>query len=254
MKPTRTVKTADTLLSVINQLQALNGAGVTELATHLEMAKSTVHDHLMTLHEHGYVVKEDDTYYLSLRFLDHGSYTRERLALKEAVTPPISQLADDTEETVWFVVEERGQAVYLYREIGERGVDLVCRSGTRTGLHATAAGKVILAGYSDERVREITDKQGFDQKTPKTIADTETLLKDLKDIRDTGIAVTSDETNRGVKSVAVAVSGTEEIYGSVVVSGPRQRLTGEHLEDTKSLIRSAANEIELRIDNDVCFR
>lgn len=252
MKPTRTVKTADTLLGVINHLQRLDGAGVTELSEHVGLAKSTVHDHLATLREHGYVVKKGDQYHLSLRFLDHGTYARNRLTIADEIRPTIRRLADDTEETVWFAAEEQGELVYLFRSVGDRGVDLVCRPGRRTPIHATAAGKAILANYPDDRVREIADARGLGEETPKTVTDVETLLDDLERIRKQEVATTTGEANLGVTSVAAAVTLVGETLGAVSVSGPERRLSGDHLEEIVSQLLAAVDEIELRMANDVC--
>lgn len=252
MKPTRTVKTADTLLGVIINLQRLDGAGVTELAEHLGLAKSTVHDHLSTLREHGYVVKEGDTYYLSLKFLNHGTYAKDRLSIRDTIKPSIRRLADDTEETVWFVVEEHGELVHLFRAVGERGVDLICRPGTRAPIHAKAAGKAILSSYPAERTREIAEERKLTRRTPDTVTDVETLLDQLKAIREDGLATTGGEDHPGVASVATTVSVDDRTIGAVSVSGPERRLSGEHLDDTKIALLETVDEIELKLSTDVC--
>jgi len=252
MKPTRTVKTADTLVSVINNLQQLDGAGVTELAEHLGLAKSTVHDHLSTLREHGYVVREDDTYYLSLRFLDHGTYARNRLQVHEAIVPPIRRLANDTEEVVWFAIEEHGELVYIDRAIGERGVDLICRPGSRVPIHTTAAGKAILATYTDDRVREIAEDRKLTRRTTSTVADIEELIAQLETIREDGVATTIGEDYEGVTSVAADISVSGQTIGAVSVYGPEGRLSGDQLKKTTAALLVTADEIELRISNETC--
>lgn len=252
MKPTRTVKTADTLLGVINHLQRLEGAGVTELSEYLGLAKSTVHDHLATLREHGYVVKRGDTYHLSLRFLDHGTYARDQLTFAHDVRPTIQRLAEDTEEMVWFAAEERGELVYLLRAVGPRGVGLVCRPGTRAPIHTTAPGKVILANFSNDRVREIADREGLVRETSNTVTDVEMLLNELERVREDGIATTRGEAHLGLTSVAAAVSIGGETLGAVSVSGPEQRLSEGRLDDVTSDLLATVNEIELRLSMHVC--
>lgn len=245
MKPTRTVKTADTLLSVIDQLQALDGAGVTELATHLGMAKSTVHDHLATLHEHGYVVKRGNTYHLGLRFLDHGTHARDQFSPRSAVVPAIRRLAEDTGESVWFVVEEHGRAVYLHRSIGVRGIDVVRRPGRQIGIHATAAGKAILANYSDDRIREIVAERGLERLTLKTVTDVESLLGDVEKVRNEGVAVTAGEAHPSLGAVAASVSVSGRTLGAVSVSGPEQRLVRNRRDEIVDELLATVDEIEI---------
>jgi IclR family acetate operon transcriptional repressor len=252
MKPTRTVKTADTLVNVITSLQQLEGSGVTELAEHLGLAKSTAHDHLATLREHGYVTKEGDTYHLSLRFLDHGTYARDRLSIKEVVLPVIGRLAEDTEETVWFSVAEQNELVYLFRAVGQRGVDFVCRPGRRMPMHTTAPGKAILATYSNERVREIAAAQKLTQWTSNTVTDIEVLVDQLSTIRDDEVAITVGEEHPNIASLAASVSESNETVGAISISGPKDRFTGEDSEAMKSELLATVDELELRLSDDIC--
>lgn len=252
MKPTRTVKTADTLLSVINNLQHLDGGGVTELAEHLGLAKSTVHDHLATLREHGYVVKDGNTYHLSLQFLDHGTYARDRLTMREAIEQPIQRLAEDTQEMIWFTVEENGEIVHLFRAVGRSGIDLICRPGTRVPIHATAAGKVVLASYSNKRIREIANERKLTRQTPNTVTEIDALLNDIEAVREESVAITRGENYPGVASVAAGVSVSGQTVGAVDVSGPAQRFSGDRLDEIKAALLGTINEIELRLSHDVC--
>ncbi|WP_255152041.1 IclR family transcriptional regulator [Halorarius halobius] len=248
MKPTRTVKTADTLFTIIQELQRRDGAGVTELAREIGMAKSTVYDHLATLERKEYVVKEGDTYRLSLRFLDHGVYIRDRAGMEGVVEPVITQLAADVDEAVWFVVEEHGHAVFLYRAMGERAVQTHARIGRRSGLHHLAAGKAILAHLPDERVDEILDEHGLPARTEHTVTDREALSEQLETVRETGIATEQDETVPGVSSVASPVVFEGDVKGAITVIGPSNRIDGARLRETlPDLIRGATNEVELKL-------
>jgi len=57
----------------------LDGAGVTELANQLDVAKSTIHGHLTSMRAHGFVVKRGTEYRLGLGFFDYGQYVRGQL-------------------------------------------------------------------------------------------------------------------------------------------------------------------------------
>ena len=77
------MKTVETAFEVIRALETLDGAGVTELANHLDMSKSTTHNHLATLHQREVVVKRADQYELGLQFLLLGEYVRNQNVLYE---------------------------------------------------------------------------------------------------------------------------------------------------------------------------
>lgn len=248
MKPTRTIKTADTMFAIIQELQHRDGAGVTELAHDLGLAKSTVYDHLATLEQAEYVVKEDEHYRLGLRFLDHGMYARTQLGTEEVIRPAIEQLANEVDEAVWFVVEEHGKAVFIYRALGERAVQTNARIGRRSHLHQLAAGKAILAELPTDRVREILDRHGLPAQTDETITDVETLLEELEEVRESGIAYEQGEMVVSVSSVAAPVVFEGEVIGAITVIGPSHRIGGSRLRETlPELIQGATNEIELKL-------
>ena len=46
----------------------MDGAGITELANRLDISKGTIHTHLSTLIEHGFIVKDGKTYHRASGF------------------------------------------------------------------------------------------------------------------------------------------------------------------------------------------
>jgi DNA-binding IclR family transcriptional regulator len=60
------VNSVERTFKIVNGLQELDGAGVTELAAHLDLPKSTVHNYLTTLEQEDYVVRENDQYRVGL--------------------------------------------------------------------------------------------------------------------------------------------------------------------------------------------
>lgn len=72
----RRVKTADTLFEILSSLQSMNGATLVELADELEFAKSTIHGHLASLESNEYVIRNDNVYELSHKFLEHGMFVK----------------------------------------------------------------------------------------------------------------------------------------------------------------------------------
>lgn len=248
--PGGTVKSAATLLAVVEGLRDLDGARVTELADHLDVGKSTVHRHLSTLDAHDYVVKEGDEYHLGLRFLGLGEYVRERNPVYEMARPIVDQLAEETEERALFMTEEHGRAVYLYRGLGSHAVRTNSTTGTRRYLHTVAGGKVMLAYLPEYRVDAIIDRWGLPAETPATITDREELDAELEQIRERGVAFNREECIDGLQAVAAPVLGPDgTVIGALSVSGPTHRMKGEWLEEEiPDLLLGSANELELNIE------
>lgn len=66
------IQAAEITVAVLRGLKEINGGGVTELADHLGMSKSRVHNYLTTLQQEEYVVKEGTTYDVGLRIVGLG--------------------------------------------------------------------------------------------------------------------------------------------------------------------------------------
>ncbi|MDQ2052444.1 IclR family transcriptional regulator [Natronolimnohabitans sp. A-GB9] len=246
--PNRRVKTTDTLLEIIDTLQSLDGATLAELTDELEYAKSTLHSHLSTLEHNEYVVRNGDEYELSLKFLEHGMFVKNSDELSRVGGPVLEDLAAETGEVAWLIVEEHGKAVYLDKAMGEKAVQTHASVGGRARLHHLATGKLILAYLPDERVDEIIDCHGLPELTPHTITDPDELRAELEEIREDGIAFNDKETVDGLRAIGAPVLGEETVYGAISVSGPANRLTVERcLEEIKPLLLEATNELELKL-------
>ncbi|MFC7157587.1 IclR family transcriptional regulator [Halomarina halobia] len=242
----KTIESVNKTLYIIEGLWKLDSAGVTELAEHLDLSKSTVHVHLTTLEKKGYVVSADGQYELGLRFVNYGEYVKRSQPLYQAAKPAVEDLAKQTGELVFCWVEQEGLATALCAEAGERAVQTNIRVGTHTYMHGAAAGKAILAYLPDDRVEAILDRWGMSQLTEHTITDREQLRKQLEKGRERGVFFSQHEYRRGVASIGVPIRGEECIHGSLTVYGPAMRITKDQPEtELANQLLSSANQIEV---------
>lgn len=241
------VKSVETAIRLVEALDELEGAGVTELANEVEIAKSTVHDHLQTLEAKGFVVKVDREYHVGLRFLDHGGRARMRRKVYRIGKPELRKLADNTGELANLVVEEHGLGVYIDVARGANAVNLDTYIGKREFLHSTAVGKAILAHLSSDHIDSIIDTHGLPAETEQTTTTRDELITELKTIRERGFATDKEERLSGLRCVAAAIVTDEgDILGGVSVSGPASRMQDERLEDDLATeVMRVANVIEV---------
>lgn len=244
-----TVNSVERTFRVVRGLQELDGAGVTALAAHLELPKSTVHNYLNTLAREDYVVKDGEEYRVGLRFLEHGAYARNQQNIFEIARPELDRLADETGELVNLLVEEHGMGTYLYRTRGDDAVRVKEHVGNRAHLHGMALGKSILAHLPEARVEEILDTHGLPQTTEATITDREQLAEELEQIREDGVAFDDEERLSGLRCVAAPVlSNDQRVLGAISVSGPSHRFEGERFtEELPQRVLETANVIELNV-------
>ena len=245
----RPVETVETAFDIVDLLKGNEGAGITELADELGLAKSTVHRHVKTLESRGLLAREGDGYRISSWLLDYGIHARNRHPLYEVAKPKVDELADETDEKVWCVIEEHGVGVHIYGAQGRHSVKTHARIGQRTPLHQFAAGKAILAHLPDERVESILEEYGLEAQTDDTITEREALLEQLETVRERGYAFNREESVAGVHAVGAPVrdeSGTA--IGAISVAGPANRLRGELMtEELPDLLLGATNEVEINL-------
>lgn len=234
---------------IIETLQELNGAGVTEIATHLELPKSSVHNYLSTLVQEEYVVKDGQTYHVGLRFLNLGTHARHRCALYDVAPAEVTALAQETGELANLLVEEHGRGIYLYRAAGDEAINVDAHTGYRVYLHNTALGKAMLAHLPPEKVDQVLDRHGLPQTTDHTITDADALAAELAEIRERGVAFDREERIDGIRCVAAPLtSDSGHALGAISLSGPTSRLRDERFEDEfPALLMDAANVIELNL-------
>lgn len=245
----RTVAAVEKTCRIIEAIHTLEGAGVTELADHLDISKGTVHTHLTTLIEHGFVVKDGTTYRPSLRFLDIGEDVKNAHQLYQVATDEIEELAHETDTRVQISVEEFGYVVPIAIALGEHAIAPPTRVGKREYLHCIASGKAILAHLPQERVEAIIDMHGLPARTPHTITDPDELFEELERVREEGVAFNDEEKIEGLRAVgAVIQSDTGRVLGSISASGPISGMKGERFRtEIPDAVSNVANTIELNI-------
>jgi DNA-binding IclR family transcriptional regulator len=247
----RPVKTAETSFALLEQLTEADGEplGVTELAARLDLAKSTVHRHVVTLESLGFVARDGDKYRTGLRLLDYGLRARDQHDLYHIARPKVEELAEETGEKVWCITEEQGRSVHLYGAAGKHSVQTSARAGAWGYLHQHAAGKAILAHLPTDRVRHIVDDHGLPAKTANTVTDEDELFEQLERIAERGYAFNREESIAGLHAVGAPVTDDDGVaIGAISISGPANRLKGERLtDDLPNLLLGATNEIEINL-------
>lgn len=243
------VKSVETAFRILDALQKLDGAGVTELANTLDIPKSTIHNYLSTLVQEEYVIKHGTSYHIGIRFLEYGAYARVQLDIYGIAKPEVDNLATTTGELANLMVEEHGRGSYLHRARGEKAVQVEAHVGTRVPLHGTALGKAIMAHLPRERVDAIVDQHGLPAATPSTTTDRDALNDELAQIREDGVAFDNEERITGLRCVAAPIlSKNDRVLGAISVSGPSNRIRGERFtEELPNRVLETVNVVELNV-------
>lgn len=243
------VKAVKNSFEIIEGLKDLDGAGVSETADYLGIPKTTAYDHLETLEELGFVVKDDGVYRVGARFLDLAGYARQQMKVFQVAKPEVQRLASQTGEHANLMVEEHGKGIFLYKSKGDNAVQLDTYAGHRVHLQTTALGKAILAYLPRDRIEAILDEHGMPQITQNTICSRQELIEELEATRDRGYATDHAERVEGMRCVAAPIRGEDQrVVGAISVSGPRNRMQGDRFrEELPQKVLRAANVIEVNL-------
>jgi DNA-binding IclR family transcriptional regulator len=228
------VQSVDRAISVLEILARSGGAGVSEVAAHIGVHKSTAFRLLAALEDRGLVEQNHDRgrYQLGFGILRLASAIPARLDLVQQARPVIDDLASSLGETVNLAVLREHYAVNVDQARGTAAVAAQNWVGELTPLHATSSGKVLLAHVPDAQRGELLSRAGLPRLTSATITSAQALERQLAKVRTDGFATTFEELEEGLNAVAVPVCdhrGT--VVAAVSVSGPAYRLDKARIEE-----------------------
>lgn len=246
--PGRRLKTLETANEIFELLRIHGDCDLMTVAEELDLAKSTVHGYLTTLESQGLVYQEQGDYYLGANLLTLGGQVRHRRRSYSLIIEKVEYVSDQTSERAQFVIEEGGRGFHLHVAKGSKGVEADSKIGKKNYLHASAAGKAILAWSSEIKVDGVVDKWGVPQLTERTITEQDVLKEELETIRQQGYAYNNEESIEGLRAIGVPIRSDDEMIGAISVSGPSHRLTGDKFENkVPNFLLGISNELELRL-------
>lgn len=245
---TPTIKAVEASLAIVDALQTLGPATVTEVANDVGMSKGGAYKHLKTLKQDRFVVQDGKQYRLGFRYLDIGGHLRDEHPGSGLIKVKMQELAAATGETSIYTVLDDDRTTTLFRETGDRGISTRTRIGDRRFPHITAAGKCLLAQRTREEVAELFEDEPLPQVTNNTITDMDTLWDELEEVRDRGYAYNIGESVEGLRAIAAPLMPDGRLLGACSVTGPHHRMKGDPVdEDIKSTLVSFVNELEHNI-------
>ncbi len=242
-------RTVDRILALLDCFTpARHHLSLRELSQAMGLHRSTVHRLATRLCAAGYLEhdRERATYRLGLRLFELGAIVLTDMELVTQARPHLEALRDETGETTHLGVLDHGEVVYVEKFEGEHLLNLTSPVGSRRPPHCTSLGKVLLAHLDERDVVRIAEVTGLPRYTEHTIGDVATLLDELRRVRASGYAVDNEETDIGLRCVAVPIRDfTGQVVASVGISGSTSRLRLEALPALVELLAAHAERISV---------
>ncbi|WP_049982249.1 IclR family transcriptional regulator [Halorubrum sp. BV1] len=246
---TKSVAATGTSMRILTAIaESEGGVPMAELVDRLDLAKSTVYKHLITLEEHGLVVNHETGYRLGLRCLEFGGTARQYDGVFDVTKPELDKLAEATGELTNLMFEEQGKGVYVYTARGDQAITLDSRLGRRVYLHTTALGKALLASLDDDHVDKIVDRHGLPARTDETITTRSGLFEELAQIRTEGFAYNEEERLGGVGCVGTPLDTGDRRNAAISIMTPISRLRPDDTRhEYTEMLNQTANVIEVTL-------
>ncbi len=223
--------------------------GVTEIGPSVGLANGTAHRLLATLTRRGYARQNPETrkYALGLKALTLVTGAQKRLG--PLARPFLTALMEVSQESANLASLDKNSVIYIDQVSAPRMVRMFTEPGNRAFPHATGTGKVLLAFQPDEVIDSIVRQNGLPSFTPHTITDPSRLKEELKDIREQGYAMDSEEQEEGVRCLAAPIFGPDgRILAAMSISGPASRLDERRLDELIPHIKQIADEFSHTLD------
>jgi len=243
------IRSVDRAVAILDLLAAEGWRTGAEVARELGVHRSTALRLLATLDRHGLVERDQRTakYRLGRRVAQLASSVRGEVDLRQAARPVCEELARALGETVTLDVMDGEEIVPIEQATGSTSVVSVNWLGTRSPVHCTASGKVILA-FAPPAVRSGLLSRPLERRTQHTVTDARELEAQLREVRDSGYARTFEELEVGLNAVAAPVRSAEgDVIAALDVSGPAHRVTPSGRAALVARTREAADDLSHRL-------
>ena len=243
---TTPVQTLERGLNLLKMLASDREASLTELAMRVGMPPSTAHRLLVTLQAHRFAEFDESTqnWMIGVEAFRIGSGFLNRIDLVEAAQPIMQTLVSETGETANLGIVDMGEIVFIRQIESPNPIRAFFRPGTRSTMHASGAGKALLAQLSQAEVERLLQQKGLAKFTEKTITKPAELFSELEHIRSVGWSFDDQERHEGMSCIAAPVFGPSgDAVAAISVSGPSVRFTPESVADFSAVVRQAGKDL-----------
>ncbi len=243
--PQYPIESVDNALRLLLLFKEQEQVRLTDASTYLQVASSTAHRLLAMLQYRGFVRQN-----VSTRAYEPGpalgsiAFTiMSRLDVRGRARPVLERLHKEFGETVHLGRLE-GQNVNFIDSIeSTRAVRVGSRVGRALPAHATSSGKAMLSQMSVDDLRNLYPDAELAAMTHRTLRSRPALERALETVRRRGYALSNEDSEDGVASVAVPVSSASGLLYAVNVSVPTHRMTSALRTQIAESLKLASDEL-----------
>lgn len=177
-----------------------------------------------------------------------GTLFVNREPLYRVALPQLGSLVSRTRHSAHIAVLDKPHLLVVASVESPQSLRVILRVGERRHLHATAAGKVLLAYSGPGLLDDVVASVGLPALTPETITSRAALEQQLLTIRRDGIAWNFEESTRGAGAVAAPIFSAEaRIAAALCTVFPLSVVDKSELNEIGENVREAAHRTSMLI-------
>ena len=192
----------------IQLLQAVGEYGPVSLAAltgKLGWSKPMVYRLVRTLHSCGALRLQDDRYSLGPVIISLGYAALQSIRLVDTARETLASVHEATGESTVLTVLDQTDVVYVDFIETDHLLVFRARLGSRLPAFCTSSGHVLLAGLTDQEIKDIYRGHRFEPPTPHSVSSVKELLRRVAEVRTHGYALVDQEVADGHRAAAAPV-------------------------------------------------
>jgi IclR family pca regulon transcriptional regulator len=198
-----------------------------------DLHRATARRCLLTLTESGYLHYDGKYFRPTPRMLRLGQAYMKTLPLPQLAQPFLISACEQLGESTSLAIYESGFSFFVARSEADHIVTVGINIGSRLPAHSCATGRVLLSGLSPTALTEYLKNCKPVARTTKTITERPLLRKLIDAVRVTNYAVTDEEIEIGMRSMATPVRNSAgEVVAAMSVSAFSARTTIKEMVKT----------------------
>jgi DNA-binding IclR family transcriptional regulator len=241
------VKKAFKILKAI--AKSSQGLRISEIASLLNISKSTVHGIIAALSEQGAIIQSSTSkrYFIGMTIMELGKSANERIDFKKIARPIMEKLMEECQESVFLGILNNDRVTIIDIVESRKDFKITSPIGTALPLFAGATGKLFLSGMDTANVRNFLQSNPLRQFTPNTIIDSKEYIKELEKVKKNGFAYDDEEYISGVRAVAAPIKQHGAYVPAIWVGGFKASMAKKRIPAIIKQTMAAAMKISKSI-------
>lgn len=203
---------------------------LSEAAELTALSRASARRCLLTLVKLGYASFDGKYFRLAPRVLRLGHAYLSSTSVAKVAQPVLESISERTHESASVAILDGIEAVFIARSTIRRSLSVGIGIGTRLPAYCAATGRVLLAALPDAKVAALLRESGPHKLTPKTVTDVDKLLKVVQRARTQGYAISDEEIELGLRSIAVPIRDSSgEVLAAMSLAVRAQRMQSHEM-------------------------